>query len=53
MQAKRKKPGPPPGVDGDRAVPGPRYRANSVSAPVGRDGFAQHRKEAANDASET
>jgi len=36
-------------LDGDRAVPGPRFRANSVSAPVGRDGSAQHRKKAAND----
>ena len=36
-------------LDGDRAAPGPRYRANSVSAPVGRDGSAQHRKKAAND----
>ena len=27
----------------------PRFRANSVSAPVGRDGSAQHRKKAAND----
>ena len=31
------------------AVPGPRFRADSVSAPVGRDGSAQHRKKAAND----
>lgn len=36
-------------LDGDRAAPGPRFRANSVSAPVGRDGSAQHRKKAAND----
>ena len=35
--------------DGERAAPGPRFRANSVSAPVGRDGSAQHRKKAAND----
>ena len=30
-------------ADRDRAVPGPRYRSNSVSAPVGRDGSAQLR----------
>ena len=35
--------------DGERAAPGPRFRANSVSAPVGRDGYAQHRKKATND----
>ena len=35
--------------DGERAAPGPRFRANSVSAPVGRDGSAQHRKKATND----
>jgi len=31
--------------DGDRAVPGPRFRANSVSAPVGRGDSAQYTKE--------
>ena len=31
--------------DGDRAVPGPRVRANSVSAPVGRGDSAQYTKE--------
>lgn len=36
-------------LDGDRAAPSPRFRANSVSAPVGRDGSAQHKKKAAND----
>jgi hypothetical protein len=31
--------------DGDRAVPGPRFRANSVSVPVGRGDSAQYTKE--------
>ncbi|MBR2005131.1 MAG: hypothetical protein IJ991_13255 [Thermoguttaceae bacterium] len=31
-------------ADRDRAVPGPSYRSNSVSAPVGRDKNAQPRE---------